>query len=65
MSSELEFESAPSLEGIEQILENLAKEGLIADSGRRRWSKQSGCYKIVWVVTAAGKAALADESAWI
>ena len=36
------------LEAIEQALQRLASEGLIFNSGERRWSEQTGRYEIVW-----------------
>ena len=33
---------------IEEALHRLAREGLIVDSGERRWSERTGRYEIVW-----------------
>ena len=38
-----------SPEVIREIVEELAREGLIADSGRRRWSKRTQRYAVVWI----------------
>jgi hypothetical protein len=35
-------------EEIEEAFHRLAREGLIVDSGERRWSEQTGRYEIVW-----------------
>jgi hypothetical protein len=35
-------------EAIEQALQKLARKGLIVDTGRRRWSKRTRGYRIVW-----------------
>jgi len=35
-------------EAIEETIQDLAREGLIVDSGRRRWSERSGRYEVVW-----------------
>jgi hypothetical protein len=35
-------------EAIERALQKLAREGLIVDTGRRRWSKRTRSYQIVW-----------------
>ena len=35
-------------EAIEQALQKLAREGQIVDTGRRRWSKRTRSYQIVW-----------------
>ena len=53
MSDNLEFGSWPANvdarhDAIEQAIQNLAREGLIVDSGRRRWSARTGRYEIVW-----------------
>jgi hypothetical protein len=56
MSDEQEFEYIPwSADEIGLILEDLAKEGLLADTGQWRWSELSGCYQKVWVVTPLGR----------
>jgi len=34
---------------IEEAIQSLAREGLIVDSGQRRWSERSGRYEIVWI----------------
>jgi len=53
MSNKFEFVSRPLDEddddAIEQAIQNLARKGLIVDSGRRRWSEQTGRYEIVSV----------------
>jgi len=36
-------------EAIEQALQDMAREGLIVDSGRRKWSELTGRYDIVWI----------------
>jgi len=35
-------------EAIEQALQKLDRQGLIVDAGRRRWSKRTRSYQIVW-----------------
>jgi hypothetical protein len=53
MSDNFEFVSRPDSadddDAIEQAIQNLAREGLIVDSGRRRWNELTGRYDIVWV----------------
>ena len=55
MSDKFEFVSRPldevdeSLDEIEQAIQNLARKGLIVDSGHRRWSELTRSYEIVWV----------------
>jgi chromosome segregation and condensation protein ScpB len=36
-------------DAIEQAIQDLAREGLIVDSGQRRWSERTRSYQIVWV----------------
>jgi hypothetical protein len=36
-------------EQIEEAIQSLAREGLIVDSGQRRWSERTQSYQIVWV----------------
>ena len=53
MSDKLEFGSWPLDEvdhdAIEEAIRDLAREGLIVDSGHRRWSERTRSYQIVWV----------------
>ena len=53
MSNKFEFVSRPLDEddddAIEQAIQNLARKGLIVDSGHRRWSERTRSYQIVWV----------------
>ena len=55
MSTKFEFRGWPleevnddTIEAIEQAIQDLAREGLIVDTGRRRWSARTGRYEIVW-----------------
>jgi hypothetical protein len=55
MSTKFEFRGWPldevdddAIEAIEQAIQDLAREGLIVDTGRRRWSARTGRYEIVW-----------------
>jgi hypothetical protein len=38
----------PNRQEIDEALESLARDGLIEDSGERRWSNRNGRYEIVW-----------------
>ena len=53
MSTKFEFGSRPLDEvdhdAIEEAIRDLAREGLIVDSGHRRWSELTRSYEIVWV----------------
>jgi hypothetical protein len=58
MSTKYEFGSWPldevdddAIEAIEQAIQDLAREGLIVDTGRRRWSDRTGRYEIVWAAS--------------
>ena len=52
MSNKFEFGSWPLDEvdhdAIEEAIRDLAREGLIVDTGHRRWSERTGRYEIVW-----------------
>jgi hypothetical protein len=50
------------LDHIAPAIQELAENGFIADSGRRRWSKKSGRHEIVWVITPLGRKALESVS---
>jgi hypothetical protein len=53
MSDNFEFVSRPDNvdddDAIEQAIQDLARQGLIVDTGRRRWSERTRSYQIVWV----------------
>lgn len=40
---------------IRQALQDLAKDGLIVDTGRKKWSDSSGQYEILWVLSPTGR----------
>ncbi len=40
---------------IEEAIQDLVREGLVIDSGQRRWSERTKRYEIVWVATGDGK----------
>ena len=48
------LDAPPTLSEIETAIQELVEEGLVADSGRRRWSERTGRYEIVWRSTEAG-----------
>jgi hypothetical protein len=39
---------------IEEAIQDLARKGLVVDSGQRRWSQRTGRYEIVWESKIAG-----------
>jgi hypothetical protein len=47
------FDDLPDTEGV-RALRRLVEDGLVADSGRKRWCKETGRYEIVWVATELG-----------
>jgi hypothetical protein len=55
MSDKFEFGIWPlnkvDHDAIEQAIQDLARDGLIVDSGRRRWSERTGRYEIVWIAS--------------
>jgi hypothetical protein len=40
---------------IEAAIQDLVEEGLVFDTGRKRWSKRTGRYEIVWAHTGLGE----------
>jgi hypothetical protein len=48
------FDDLPDNECVRAI-RDLVEKGLLADSGRKRWSKETGRYEIVWVITELGQ----------
>jgi hypothetical protein len=55
MSDKFEFGSWPLGEvdhdAIEQAIQDLARQGLIVDTGRWRWSDRTGRYEVVWAAS--------------
>ena len=55
MSTKFEFRGWPLDEAdddaIEETIRDLARQGLIVDTGRRRWSERTGRYEIVWAAS--------------
>ena len=55
MSTKFEFGSWPleevDYDAIEQAIQDLARQGLIVDTGRRRWSERTRSYQIVWAAS--------------
>ena len=51
MSDKFEFGSwsdEVDYDAIEEAIQDLAREGLIVDTGERRWSERTRSYQIVW-----------------
>jgi hypothetical protein len=46
-----EFNQIVTYEDICQAIQDLAEEGLIVDSGRKKWSKRTGQYEILWMLS--------------
>jgi hypothetical protein len=42
-------------DGVVRELQSLAEDGLVDDTGRKRWCKRTGRYEIVWVLTELGE----------
>jgi hypothetical protein len=53
--SKLQGLFGPVYNELVRYMESLVKEGLIADSGERRWSERTGRYEIVWLYTELGE----------
>jgi hypothetical protein len=58
MSTKFEFRGWPldevdddAIEAIEEAIQDLARQGLIVDTGHRRWSERTGRYEIVWAAS--------------
>jgi hypothetical protein len=68
MNDKFEFGSWPldevdddAIEAIEQAIQDLAREGLIVDTGQRRWSARAGRYEIDFSDIALARAASASR----
>jgi hypothetical protein len=38
----------PAFDALETAMQDLVEEGIIVDSGERKWSERTGRYEIVW-----------------
>jgi hypothetical protein len=50
-----EFNRAVTYEDICRAIQDLAEEGLIVDSGRKKWSERTGRYEIMWMLNPIAK----------
>ena len=42
------FDEDDIYESVNEAIQELAREGKIYDTGKRRWSERTGSYQIVW-----------------
>jgi len=49
------FNRIATYEDICRAIQDLAKDGLIVDSGRKKWSERTGQYEILWVLSPSGR----------
>jgi hypothetical protein len=38
-----------------RAIQTLVEDGLVVDSGRKKWSERTGQYEIVWVLSPSGR----------
>jgi hypothetical protein len=50
------FNRTPTYKEICQAIQQLVEEGLVVDSGRKKWSERTGRYEILWVLSPSGRA---------
>ena len=50
-----EFNRPVTHEEICRAIQELVEEGVLVDSGRKRWSERTGQYKIVWMLNPSGR----------
>jgi len=43
-------------EDIRRAIQDLVEEGLVVDSGRKKWNKRTGQYEILWTASPKGRA---------
>jgi hypothetical protein len=49
------FTQIAAHEDICQAIRDLAEEGLIVDSGCKKWSKRTGRYEILWMLSPSAR----------
>jgi len=47
--------SEPKYDAIEEVIQSLARKGLIFDTGVKRWSERTASYQTVWVAVPGAK----------
>jgi hypothetical protein len=52
-----DFNQIVTYEDICRAIQDLAEEGVIVDSGRKEWSKRTGQYEILWVLSPIARVA--------
>lgn len=57
-----ELNQAVTYEDICRAIQSLAEDGLIVDSGRKRWSKRTGRYEIVWMLSPIARETATSET---
>jgi hypothetical protein len=50
-----EFNRSVTYEDICRTIQELVEEGLVVDSGRKKWSERTAQYEIVWVLSPSGR----------
>lgn len=50
-----EFNRPVTHEEIGRAIQELVEEGLLVDSGRKRWSERTGQYEILWMLSPSGR----------
>lgn len=50
-----EFNRPVTYEETCRAIQELVEEGLLVDSGRKRWSERTGQYEIVWMLSPSGR----------
>jgi hypothetical protein len=51
-----EFNRSVTYEDISRAIQDLAEEGLIVDSGRKKWCERTRQYEILWTLSPGAKA---------
>jgi hypothetical protein len=51
-----DFNRSPTYEEICQAIKQLVQDGLIVDSGRKKWSERTGKFEILWSLSPTGRA---------
>jgi hypothetical protein len=50
-----EFNRSVTYDEICRAIQELVEEGLVVDSGRKKWSERTGKYEMVWMLGPSGR----------
>lgn len=50
-AAQLAARNSPTIKGVQAIVEAMVRDGVVIDTGKRRWCEATGRVEIVWDLT--------------